>query len=200
LDRFALRQFPSTKGGLADGSSSVIDADPIAFTHEINRIFEERRAGSHSSPLVDGYAPFCKHLFLPNFSDALCGYLSITAANEHLLRTEYQARTEKELPVLVRFFPRSSIAPVAARYLDIILYSREQIRKENAATGTECKDTEPWGIVSVKPQMENFETPMQPITMMRNALGVEEGGSGVKLDRAKYLEAVQFWRQNATLL
>jgi hypothetical protein len=27
------------------------------------------------------------------------------------------------------------------------------------------------------------ETPMEPITMMRNALGKTEGGSGVPLDR-----------------
>ncbi len=27
---------------------------------------------------------------------------------------------------------------------------------------------------------------MQPITMLRNALGREEGGSGVKLDREAY--------------
>ena len=31
--------------------------------------------------------------------------LEITNENQHLLRSEYQARTEKELPVLVRWFP-----------------------------------------------------------------------------------------------
>lgn len=31
--------------------------------------------------------------------------------------------------------------------------------------------------------MVDFEIPMDPITMMRNSLGAEEGGSGVKLDR-----------------
>jgi hypothetical protein len=40
-----------------------------------------------------------------------------------------------------------------------------------------------FGIVSIKPQDEPHETPMDPITMMRNALGKEEGGSGVKLVR-----------------
>jgi hypothetical protein len=40
-----------------------------------------------------------------------------------------------------------------------------------------------FGIVSIKPQDELHETPMDPITMMRNALGKEEGGSGVKLVR-----------------
>ncbi|WP_313276363.1 DUF3228 family protein, partial [Stenotrophomonas sp.] len=39
--------------------------------------------------------------------------------------------------------------------------------------------------------------PMAPITMMRNALGVEEGGSGVPIDRAAYQRAVEFWQANA---
>jgi hypothetical protein len=38
---------------------------------------------------------------------------------------------------------------------------------------------------------------MAPITMLRNALGVEEGGSGVPLDRAAYLESVEFWNTHA---
>jgi len=33
--------------------------------------------------------------------------------------------------------------------------------------------------------------------MMRNALGVEEGGSGVPLDRDAYARAVTFWDSNA---
>jgi hypothetical protein len=44
---------------------------------------------------------------------------------------------------------------------------------------------------------EPEETPMAPITMMRNALGVEEGGSGVPLDRGAYRRAVEFWRTHA---
>jgi hypothetical protein len=38
---------------------------------------------------------------------------------------------------------------------------------------------------------------MDPITMMRNALGKEHGGSGVGLDRQKYMESVQFWTKHA---
>ena len=34
---------------------------------------------------------------------------------------------------------------------------------------------------------------MDPITMMRNALGAEEGGSGVKLNREEYKKSVDFW-------
>jgi hypothetical protein len=33
--------------------------------------------------------------------------------------------------------------------------------------------------------------------MLRNALGVEEGGSGVPLDRAGYRRSVEFWRTHA---
>jgi hypothetical protein len=34
---------------------------------------------------------------------------------------------------------------------------------------------------------------MQPITMMRNALGRDQGGSGVPLEIEKYKESVAFW-------
>lgn len=40
---------------------------------------------------------------------------------------------------------------------------------------------------------------MDPITMMRNALGIEHGGSGVGLDKEKYLESVKFWAENARI-
>jgi len=43
----------------------------------------------------------------------------------HFFRTEYEARTEKELAVLRRFFPKSKVKEQVAEYLDIILYSKE---------------------------------------------------------------------------
>lgn len=61
----------------------------------------------------------------------------------------------------------------------------------------DAESTAPWGIISVKAQDVDHEVPMQPITMMRNALGKEEGGSGVPLDREKYAESVAFWRDHA---
>jgi hypothetical protein len=38
---------------------------------------------------------------------------------------------------------------------------------------------------------------MVPITMLRNALGVDEGGSGVAIDRAAYKRGVEFWERHA---
>jgi hypothetical protein len=58
---------------------------------------------------------------------------------------------------------------------------------------------EPWGIISIKPQLENYETPMNPITMMRNALPKKEGGSGVSLEKENYDQAVAFWSKHAVI-
>ncbi len=40
---------------------------------------------------------------------------------------------------------------------------------------------------------------MQPITMMRNALGKDQGGSGVPLDAAKYRDSVNFWKNHVAI-
>ncbi len=51
----------------------------------------------------------------------------------------------------------------------------------------------------MKGQLNDFELPMQPITMMRNALGKAEGGSGVPLDREKYMTSVAFWTKHVAI-
>jgi hypothetical protein len=190
LDPFVIRQFDDP-----DYTGTRMEWDKADFEKRVND------AASAGTPLVDGYAPFCKHLFIPNFTPATVPYLKITPENEGFMRSAYDARTEAELPVLVRWFPKESAPPApVAKFLDIILYSREQIRKESAAMGTPPEETDaPWGIISVKAQDVDHELPMQPITMMRNALGAEEGGSGVPLERAKYMESCAFWREHASL-
>jgi hypothetical protein len=150
--------------------------------------------------LKDGYAPFCKHLFVENFADVLCGYTEKNSVTIPLIQSEYESRKEGELAVLVEYIDRNKFPPPKATYLDIILYSREQIIKENEAMGEippECDS--PWGIISVKGQLCDYELPMQPITAMRNALGKEEGGSGVPIDRIKYQESVDFWEKNVSI-
>ena len=63
-----------------------------------------------------------------------------------------------------------------------------------------AKDIEyDYGIVSVKPQDVDYELPMQPITIFRNCLGKEHGGSGVMIDKDKYMESIEFWSKYATL-
>ncbi len=48
-------------------------------------------------------------------------------------------------------------------------------------------------------QLEDYETPMTPATAMRNALGREEGGSGMPIDRGAYEAAVAFWETRALI-
>ena len=101
-----------------------------------------------------------------------------------------------------RYFPADAVKPKVAEYLDVILYSREQIGKENAAMGNEDpnKDTDyEWGVVSIKAQDSEDDILMNPITMMRNALGMDQGGSGVPMEREKYMKSVAFWSEHAIL-
>ena len=56
-----------------------------------------------------------------------------------------------------------------------------------------------WGIISIKAQDDDKEIPMEPITAMRNALGKEEGGSGIPLNREEYMKSVNFWKDHAMI-
>lgn len=139
--------------------------------------------------VLDGYAPFCKLHVHSNWTQTPVGAIRITPENEHRLRSGYEARTESELPVLTRWF--EGVDPPKAEYLIVILYSREQMARE----GEELEAD--WGVVGLLPTETPEEIPMAPITMMRNALGVEEGGSGVAIDRDAYEKSVQFWNTHA---
>lgn len=140
--------------------------------------------------VLDGYAPFCKLHVHRNWTQTRCAAIEITDQNRHLLRSAYEARTKDELPVLNRWF--EGVDPPPASYLLVILYSREQMHRENDPIEAD------WGIVGCLATMTPEETPLAPITMMRNALGVEQGGSGVPLYREAYLRSVAFWERHAT--
>ena len=190
LDDFAVRQFNNP-----DYTGTQVHYDLAKFETQINQYF-----ASGKYPLVDGYAPFCKHVFVPNFAGVKCGYAKISSENEKLIKSGYEARKEGELAVLVQWIDQNELPPPDATHLDIILYSRDQITKENIAMGSTPPDSRaPWGIISVKGQLCDYELPMQPITMMRNALGKEEGGSGVPLEKSKYQESLDFWTKHVAI-
>jgi hypothetical protein len=145
VDPFCKRQFDE-----ASKKTPFINCAIEDFEAKVNEL-----AGAEPK-LHDGYAPFCKHLFVPNFVGATVNVLPIMPENESLvtpaapsnlfsalsagalvadrrscfamqLRSGYSARTEKELPVLSRWFPADAVGTApAAKFLDLILYSREQ--------------------------------------------------------------------------
>jgi len=162
-------------------STSIQDVTAEEFTEYLNTHTPER--------VLPGYADFCQLHVLRNWTSTRCLTLPITDANRHLLRSAYEARTREELPVLVRWF--EGLTPPVADYLVVILYSREQMQAEGDTLDAD------WGIVGCLATDQPEEIPMAPITMMRNALGISEGGSGVPLDREAYRRSVEFWERNA---
>lgn len=161
--------------------NTIQDCTPEEFARHLNTHPPLR--------VLDGYAPFCKLHVHRNWTSTRCLTVPVTDANRHLLRSGYEARTKDELPVLVRWFEEVEV-PVA-EYLVVILYSANQLAKEGAPIDGD------WGVVGCLYTMTPEEIPMAPVTMMRNALGVEEGGSGVPLDREAYRHSVAFWERNA---
>jgi len=174
----------------------ITDCTPELFIERV-RIIRERSVVS----IVQGYAPFCKLMFVPNWTDAKTGTMPITgddywsqALYRLYLKTEYKARQEDELPVLVRWLEMPEKEVPRAEYLCLVLYDREQLNKE----GTDIGDAD-YGIVAVLGQMHSQEEPINPATMIRNALGIKEGGSGVPIDREAYMRSVEFWNTHATV-
>ena len=184
---FAERHFDKKFGG-----TKILDMDIDEFMSTIN--FDNAK-------IIDGYAPFCKIAFVKNFTKAKVGSTSITMSNYQYLRSGYSARTKNELPVFSRWLELPLPAPQAF-YLAIILYDKEQIEKELAEefdNSTDSTFDADYGIVAILGQQYDIEEPMKPATMLRNSLGIKEGGSGHPLNREAYLKAVEFWSENATI-
>jgi hypothetical protein len=187
MTSFALRNWePGTSGTRIEG---ITPGELVAHCNA---------AVGKGVTLIDGYAPFCKHLFLDNATPTRCGFAPISDDNRQKLRSGYRSRREGELAVLERWFEDME-APVA-RHLDVILYSHEQLVEE-ARDFVEPQDVPDcdWGIVSIIGTLNAQEPPMPPITQIRNALGREHGGSGQPIDPAAYARAVDFWDRHAAV-
>lgn len=196
LSKFSLRHFDPKFGG-----TKILGRTPDEFIEKVNNDYLNEFMLHNIAIIRDGYMDDCKLLFITNFTDAKTGTMPITLENYQYLRSGYSARTENELPVLSRWFELPNIPDVVpkAEYLCLVLYSKKHMEKERDARGEEEEFTEDWIVVAILGQMHDEEEPMQPATMMRNALGMEQGGSGVPLDENKYKKSVDFWSKNAII-
>lgn len=193
---FAKRHFDPKFGG-----TKILDYTPESFENILDLKFKSLDSNPFTNEhsikrIIPGYADFCKLVVMENFTDARTGTLPITLDNYQYLRTGFSARTENELAVMDRWFELPIPAP-KAEYLVVVLYSKEQLEKERKEDEEEFVGD--WGVVAILAQMSSEEEPMKPITMMRNALGIDEGGSGVPIDREAYKKSVDFWSRNATV-
>lgn len=189
---FALRHFDPKFSG-----TKILDMEPEVFIDKLNKYCLS--LNSH-----EGYSSFCKLFTIPNFTSARTGTIEITLENCQYLRSGYNKRRDGELPVLTRWFNLPTLTP-KANFLMIVLYSRDQLILEHKAEHKNDTSYIPlnmeaeWGVVSINAQINEKEDPMTPATMIRNALGKNEGGSGSPLDKEKYKEAVEFWNTHAVV-
>lgn len=230
ITKFAERHFDPKFGGtkILDYSKEDFERKltSLNFLFQDDDIFigESKNTELGDIQVHDGYAPFCKLLAIPNFTNAKVGVLPITLENYQYIRSGYSARKDGELPVFSRWLDLPLGKP-KAKWLILVLYSKEQVDKEaqidyekmmeiydaetsmmslaEVANIREPIKPQPfdgdWGVVAILGQSHPNEEPMKPETMIRNALGVKEGGSGVPLDKDKYLESVEFWSKNITV-
>ena len=99
---------------------------------------------------------------------------------------------------------RASVASSQSRVFNVHIYSREQLLKEFEENKKdfeifELAEDVDYGVVAILGQETKEYQEMKPETMLRNALGIKEGGSGVSLDKERYQKSVDFWQQFATV-
>ena len=150
--------------------------------------------------ISNGYANFCKIVSFKNlnkgkyhFSHFFHNTISkVEAKNQKgIFFTDYESRQEDELPVLTEWV--ENIKTQTSPFINLILYSREQMIKENE------NHKEDWLIVSFKTSLTYEVEPMKPITAFRNALGIEQGGSGSPINKKEYLKSVYFWENHISI-
>lgn len=93
LDEFAQKQFNDSDPNY---SGTRLHFAVLKFLAKIQKLHDD------GAPLVNGYAPFCKHIFVPNFTGAKLGALTIDDNNKKYLQSGYSRRRPEELPVLSR--------------------------------------------------------------------------------------------------
>lgn len=193
LTNFVKRQWKSDFSGTKMNNVNIDE-----FISIINRIYSFNK-------WQNTQFDFCKYLFINNDIDydIKLGVIPINHTIYPYIQSGYFSRTEEELSVLSRWvkFPPNSFNLPKAKYIGLVLYTREQLYKEYKTTTTSdtfevpfelSKDCE-YGIVSIMGLSKQEMEPMPPITHLRNALGKEFGGNGEPINVEEYQKSVEFW-------
>lgn len=189
-DPFVTRQFSQNFSGTKVN---------LEIKDELLEVINDTYTYALSETMLDSEWSFCKYLVLPNEFGVKCAVRPITLDIYPYIRTDYSQRTPEELAVLTRYVQLPpGFKSADANYIVLVLYSREQLQKEfkPKEEGQEFyfDDNVEWGVVSIMGTMEPKPDPLVPITIMRNALGVEEGGNSMPINIIEYNKSVEFWR------
>jgi len=95
--------------------------------------------------------------------------------------------------VLKRWFPEDKVQPDVGAFLDIVLYTKEQINADRVKSHKPPFESDAtYYIVAIKAQPLPCVLPLQPEQILRNAFM-----RGLAMDRKEYQEAVTFWEKHA---
>lgn len=191
-DPFVTRQFSQNFSG------TKVDPE---VKDELLEVINDAYDYASTETMLDSEWGFCKYLVLPNEFGVKCAVREITLDIYPYIRTDYSQRTPEELAVLTRYVQLPpGFKSAEANYIVLVLYSKEQLQKEfkPKEEGQEFyfDDNVEWGVVSIMGTVLPHPDPLVPITIMRNSLGVEEGGNGETLNRKVYNESVDFWSKH----
>lgn len=146
---------------------------------------------SHPKSVKEGTYKFSRIVPVFNLYNLRCPLVKINWWNKIFLQCDFVFRRKGELEYLKRWFPKNApVKGVLGDKIDVILYSKAQLAKE----GTSIKSD--WGIVAINVEMKK-SSPIPPVTMINNQLGIKFGGNGQKIDWKEYKKSVAFWKQYA---
>lgn len=173
----------------------------LEIKEELLGVINDTYINGDSKQLLNSEWEFCKYLVIKNDFDVKCAVREITLDIYPYIRTDYAQRTPDELAVLTRFVQLPpGFKGQKSNYIVLVLYSKEQLQKEfkPKEEGQEFyfDDSVEWGIVSIMGTLLPYPDPLVPVTIMRNSLGIEEGGNGETLNRKVYNESVDFWSKH----
>ena len=123
----------------------------------------------------------------------------ITPENEKLLKKEMTRRRAEEEEYEHRFFDSSDVKGIPSHHVDVILYSKEQLKAEQEKMPSSDFTGADFDIVSVNAEPYEESAPMAPSTMLRNIKGKEAGGSGRQHSPEELAKAEEFWNNHANI-
>jgi hypothetical protein len=135
------------------------------------------------------YPEICQHLFVENdFTTTLQGVVQVVpgmAIKEDMAVRNGTGREEK--PFKVMWVDASDTEVPKAKYLNLILYSREHLANEGIDIESD------WGVVTVLGVPTLEQTPPKRSTLERNAESIEAGGNGFDVTPEQYDDSDSYW-------